>query len=230
LRRFVMVKKIIEVKDVHKYFKRGETFVHALRGVSMTINQGDFVFIIGPSGSGKSTLLHLIGALDLPTEGEILFDGKKLSDFDEDTLSIIRRKKIGFIFQAFNLMQSLTALENVTIPLVPSGIEEEKANEKAIKLMTLLGLKERIYHTPNQLSGGQQQRVAIARALINDPIIVLADEPTGEVDSQTGNEIFDYLRKMNKQFNKTFVIVTHDTEYIKKGDKIFKIHDGKIVR
>ena len=225
-----MVKKIIEVKDVHKYFKRGETFVHALRGVSMTINQGDFVFIIGPSGSGKSTLLHLIGALDLPTEGEILFDGKKLSDFDEDTLSIIRRKKIGFIFQAFNLMQSLTALENVTIPLVPSGIEEEKANEKAIKLMTLLGLKERIYHTPNQLSGGQQQRVAIARALINDPIIVLADEPTGEVDSQTGNEIFDYLRKMNKQFNKTFVIVTHDTEYIKKGDKIFKIHDGKIVR
>jgi putative ABC transport system ATP-binding protein len=224
-----MVKKIIEVKGVHKYFKRGETFVHALRGVSMTINQGDFIFIIGPSGSGKSTLLHLLGALDLPTEGEILFDGKKLSEFDEDTLSVIRRKKIGFIFQAFNLMQSLTALENVTIPLVPSGIKEEEANEKAIKLMTLLGLKERIYHTPNQLSGGQQQRVAIARALINDPIIVLADEPTGEVDSQTGNEIFDYLRKMNKQFKKTFVIVTHDTEYIKKGDKIFKIHDGKIV-
>jgi len=224
-----MVKKLIEVKDVHKYFKLGETFVHALRGVSMTINQGDFVFIIGPSGSGKSTLLHLVGALDTPTEGEITFEGKKLSELDEDVLSVIRRKKIGFIFQAFNLMQSLTALENVTIPLVPQNIDEETANKRAAKLMTMLGLKDRMLHTPNQLSGGQQQRVAIARALVNDPLIVLADEPTGEVDSQTGNEIFDYLRLMNRKFNKTFVIVTHDTEYIKKGDKIFKIHDGKIV-
>jgi putative ABC transport system ATP-binding protein len=224
-----MVKKIIEVKDVHKYFKLGETFVHALRGVSMTINQGDFIFIIGPSGSGKSTLLHLLGALDTPTDGEIIFEGKRLSELDEDVLSVIRGKKIGFIFQAFNLMQSLTALENVTIPLVPQNIDEETANKRAAKLMTMLGLKDRMLHTPNQLSGGQQQRVSIARALINDPLIVLADEPTGEVDSTTGNEIFDYLRLMNKKFNKTFVIVTHDTEYIKKGDKIFKIHDGKIV-
>jgi len=224
-----MVKKIIEVKDVHKYFKMGENLVHALRGVSMTINQGDFVFIIGPSGSGKSTLLHLIGALDVPTDGEIYFEGKKLSQMEEDILSTIRRKKIGFIFQAFNLMTSLTALENVTIPLVPSGVDESVANTRAIKLMKMLGLGDRINHTPNQLSGGQQQRVAIARSLINDPIIVLADEPTGEVDSVTGNEIFDYLRMMNKKFNKTFVIVTHDTEYIKRGDKIFKIHDGKIV-
>jgi putative ABC transport system ATP-binding protein len=224
-----MVKKIIEVKDVHKYFKMGENLVHALRGVSMTINQGDFVFIIGPSGSGKSTLLHLIGALDVPTDGEIYFEGKKLSQMEEDILSTIRRKKIGFIFQAFNLMTSLTALENVTIPLVPSGVDEGVANTRAIKLMKMLGLGDRINHTPNQLSGGQQQRVAIARSLINDPIIVLADEPTGEVDSVTGNEIFDYLRIMNKKFNKTFVIVTHDTEYIKKGDKVFKIHDGKIV-
>ncbi len=224
-----MVKKIVEVKDVHKYFKMGENLVHALRGVSMTINQGDFVFIIGPSGSGKSTLLHLIGALDVPTDGEIYFEGKKLSQMEEDILSTIRRKKIGFIFQAFNLMTSLTALENVTIPLIPSGVDEEVANNRAIKLMSMLGLRDRIYHTPNQLSGGQQQRVAIARSLINDPIIVLADEPTGEVDSVTGNEIFDYLRMMNKKFNKTFVIVTHDMEYIKRGDKIFKIHDGKIV-
>jgi len=224
-----MVKKIIEVKDVHKYFKMGENLVHALRGVSMTINQGDFVFIIGPSGSGKSTLLHLIGALDVPTDGEIYFEGKKLSQMEEDILSTIRRKKIGFIFQAFNLMNSLTALENVTIPLIPSGVDESVANTRAIKLMKMLGLGDRINHTPMQLSGGQQQRVAIARALVNDPIIVLADEPTGEVDSVTGNEIFDYLRMMNKKFNKTFVIVTHDTEYIKKGDKIFKIHDGKIV-
>jgi putative ABC transport system ATP-binding protein len=224
-----MVKKIIEVKDVHKYFKMGENLVHALRGVSMTINQGDFVFIIGPSGSGKSTLLHLIGALDVPTDGEIYFEGKKLSQMEEDILSTIRRKKIGFIFQAFNLMTALTALENVTIPLIPSGVDEGVADTRAIKLMKMLGLGDRINHTPMQLSGGQQQRVAIARALINDPIIVLADEPTGEVDSKTGNEIFDYLRIMNKKFNKTFVIVTHDTEYIKKGDKIFKIHDGKIV-
>jgi len=223
-----MVKKLIEVKDVHKYFKLGENFVHALRGVSMTINQGDFIFIIGPSGSGKSTLLHLLGALDTPTEGEIIFEGKKLSELDEDVLSVIRRKKIGFIFQAFNLMQSLTAIENVTIPLVPQNIDEETANKRAAKLMTMLGLKDRMLHTPNQLSGGQQQRVSIARALINDPLIVLADEPTGEVDSATGNEIFNYLRLMNKKFNKTFVIVTHDTEYIKKGDRIFKIHDGKI--
>jgi len=224
-----MAKKIIEVKDVHKYFKRGETFVHALRGISLTINQGDFIFIIGPSGSGKSTLLHILGALDLPTQGEIVFEGKKLSELDEDVLSVIRRKKIGFIFQAFNLMQSLTALENVTIPLVPTGVDEETANNRAIKLMKVLGLGDRIYHTPNQLSGGQQQRVAIARAMINDPALVLADEPTGEVDSQTGNEIFDYLRKMNKLYKKTFVIVTHDTEYIKRGDKVYKIHDGKIV-
>ena len=224
-----MGKKIIEVKDVHKYFKLGETYVHALRGVSMTINEGDFVFIIGPSGSGKSTLLHLLGALDVPTKGDIFFQGKNLSEMEEDILSVIRRKKIGFIFQAFNLMQSLTALENVTIPLVPSNVDERVANARAVKFMKMLGLGDRIYHTPNQLSGGQQQRVSIARALINDPIIVLADEPTGEVDSQTGNEIFSYLRMMNKKFNKTFVIVTHDTEYIKKGDKIFKIHDGKIV-
>jgi putative ABC transport system ATP-binding protein len=224
-----MVKKLIEVKDVHKYFKLGENFVHALRGVSMTINQGDFIFIIGPSGSGKSTLLHLLGALDTPTKGEIIFEGKNLSEMDEDVLSAIRRKKIGFIFQAFNLMQSLTAIENVTIPLVPQNIDEETANKRAAKLMTMLGLKDRMLHTPSQLSGGQQQRVSIARALVNDPLIVLADEPTGEVDSATGNEIFSYLRLMNKKFNKTFVIVTHDTEYIKKGDKIFKIHDGKIV-
>jgi putative ABC transport system ATP-binding protein len=224
-----MAKKIIEVKDVHKYFKLGETLVHALRGVSLTINEGDFIFIIGPSGSGKSTLLHLLGALDVPTEGRITFEGKNLAELDEDILSIIRRKKIGFIFQAFNLMQSLTAIDNVTIPLVPAGVNEQVAKAKAAKLMAMLGLKDRMQHTPNQLSGGQQQRVAIARALINDPIIVLADEPTGEVDSQTGNEIFDYLRMMNKKFKKTFVIVTHDTEYMKKGDKIFKIHDGKIV-
>jgi putative ABC transport system ATP-binding protein len=224
-----MAKKIIEVKDVHKYFKLGETLVHALRGVSLTINEGDFIFIIGPSGSGKSTLLHLLGALDVPTEGRITFEGKNLAELDEDVLSIIRRKKIGFIFQAFNLMQSLTAIDNVTIPLVPAGVNEQVAKAKAAKLMAMLGLKDRMQHTPNQLSGGQQQRVAIARALINDPIIVLADEPTGEVDSQTGNEIFDYLRMMNKKFKKTFVIVTHDTEYMKKGDKIFKIHDGKIV-
>jgi len=224
-----MAKKIIEVKDVHKYFKLGETYVHALRGVSMTINEGDFVFIIGPSGSGKSTLLHLIGALDVPTKGEISFQGNRLSEMEEDILSTIRRKKIGFIFQAFNLMHSLTALENVTIPLVPSNVDEQVANARAIKLMKMLGLGDRINHTPNQLSGGQQQRVAIARALINDPVIVLADEPTGEVDSATGNEIFSYLRMMNRKFKKTFVIVTHDTEYIKKGDKIFKIHDGKIV-
>lgn len=224
-----MVKKIIEVKDVHKYFKLGETYVHALRGVSLTIAEGDFVFIIGPSGSGKSTLLHLLGALDVPTKGEISFQGNRLSEMEEDILSTIRRKKIGFIFQAFNLMHSLTALENVTIPLVPSNIDEQVANAKAVKLMKMLGLGDRIHHTPNQLSGGQQQRVAIARALVNDPIIVLADEPTGEVDSTTGNEIFSYLRMMNKKFNKTFVIVTHDMEYIKKGDKIFKIHDGKLV-
>jgi len=224
-----MVKKIIEVRDVHKYFKLGETYVHALRGVSLTINQGDFVFIVGPSGSGKSTLLHLLGALDVPTQGKILFEGKNLADLNEDVLSAIRRKKIGFIFQAFNLMQSLTAIENVTIPLVPTGIDEDVANRRAAKFMEMLGLKDRMFHTPNQLSGGQQQRVAIARALINDPIVVLADEPTGELDSKTGNEIFDYLRLMNKKFNKTFVIVTHDMEYIKKGDKVFKIHDGKII-
>jgi putative ABC transport system ATP-binding protein len=224
-----MAKKILEVKNVQKYYKMGETFVHALRGVSLTISEGDFVFIIGPSGSGKSTLLHILGILDHPSEGEVLFEGKKVSELDEEIQTIIRRKKIGFIFQAFNLMRSLTAIENVTIPLVPSNVNEDKANQKAAGLMQMLGLGDRIYHTPNQLSGGEQQRVSIARALINDPKIILADEPTGEVDSKTGNEIFRYLRMMNKKYKKTFVIVTHDTEYIKRGDKIFKIHDGKIV-
>lgn len=225
-----MAKKIIEVRNVHKYFKLGETFVHALRGVSLDIYQGDFIFIIGPSGSGKSTLLHLLGALDRPTSGEVYFEGKNLADLDDEVLSAIRRKKIGFIFQAFNLMPSLTTIENITMPLVPLRIPEKEARAKAVKLMSLLGLKEKLASTPNQLSGGQQQRVAIARALVNDPLVVLADEPTGEVDSQVGNEIFDYLRAMNKKFNKTFVIVTHDMEYIKRGDKVLRIHDGKIIR
>jgi putative ABC transport system ATP-binding protein len=223
-------KKLIEAKDVHKYFKLGETQVHALRGVSLTINEGDFIFIVGPSGSGKSTLMHLLGALDHPTKGKIMFEGRNLAELDDEVLSAIRRKKMGFIFQAFNLMQTLSATENVSIPLVPAGVNEEEAEERAIKFLTLLGLGDRTHHKPAQLSGGQQQRVAIARALINDPKLILADEPTGEVDSKTGNEIFSYLREMNKKYNKTFIIVTHDTEYIKKGDKIFKIHDGKIVR
>ncbi len=220
---------MITVKDVRKTYQMGTTRIDALRGVSLKIRAGEFVFVIGPSGSGKTTLLDIIGALSRPTSGEVLLDGKDLSEFDDFQLSMFRRKKIGFIFQAFNLIPSISALENVLLPHVPEGVKPEHTR-RAKELLGLVGLSDRMQHRPSQLSGGQAQRVAIARSLINDPLIVLADEPTGEVDHATGSVIFEYMRKMNREEKKTFVVVTHDTEYIKKGDRILHIRDGVIVK
>ncbi|MCD6523249.1 MAG: ABC transporter ATP-binding protein [Candidatus Diapherotrites archaeon] len=220
---------VIEAKNLKKYYKMGETIVKALRGANIKIKKGSFVFIVGPSGSGKSTLMHLLGALDHPTGGSVKMDGKEISKMDDWELSMIRRNKVGFIFQTFNLVPSLTALDNVKLPLLTDKrISDEELTARAIKLLKVVGLGHRIYHTPNELSGGERQRVAIARALINNPEIILADEPTGELDSKTGAEIFELMRKMNKEEGKTFIIVTHDTEYIKHNDTVYHIKDGVI--
>jgi len=219
---------MIRVENVHKIFKLGEEKVHALRGVNLRVKAGEFVFITGPSGSGKTTLLDIIGALSKPTKGRVIFDGKDVSAFNDYQLSLFRKKKIGFIFQTFNLIPTLTALENVLIPLIPNGVSN-KDKKKAVELLSMMGLEKRINHRPNELSGGERQRVTISRALINDPLVILADEPTGELDSKTGEEVMDYMRKVNKEEGKTFVIVTHDLEYIKKKDTVHKLKDGKLV-
>lgn len=220
---------MIIAKDIRKTYEMGPARIEALRGVSLRIKEGEFVFIVGPSGSGKTTLLDIIGALSRPTSGKVLLEGRDLSLFNDYQLSMFRRRKIGFVFQAFNLIPSLTALENVLLPHIPEGVKPGHT-ERAKELLGLVGLADRMYHRPGQLSGGQLQRVAIARSLINDPLIVLADEPTGEVDHATGSVIFEYMRKMNREEKKTFVVVTHDTEYLKKGDRVLHIRDGAVER
>lgn len=220
---------IITVTGVHRDYQMGKIVVKALRGVNIRIAKGDFVFIVGPSGAGKSTMMHIIGALDSPTRGKIELEGHDISRMDDWQLSMIRRNKIGFIFQMFNLIPSLNAIENVTLPMITDkSMTEEELTAKAINLLKEVGLGHRMYHTPNELSGGERQRVAIARALINDPEIILADEPTGNLDSKTGDEIFELLRRMNKEKGVTFVIVTHDTEYIRHGDIVYHMKDGVI--
>ena len=220
---------MIETKNVWKTYQMGEVEVNAVKGISFKANEGDFIFITGPSGSGKTTLLDMLGALSKPTKGKVLLDGKDLNQFDDFQLSMFRRKRIGFVFQTFNLIPSLNCLDNVLIPVMPDGVTE-KEKLKAKELLKRVGLGDRINHTPNELSGGERQRVAIARSLINDPLIIFADEPTGNLDSKTGKEVFDYLRKINKKENKTVVIVTHDLEYIKKNDKVFKLKDGELLK
>ncbi|MFH0987142.1 MAG: ABC transporter ATP-binding protein [Candidatus Micrarchaeota archaeon] len=218
---------MIEAKDVRKTFWLGKNEVRAVRGISMKVEKGDFIFIIGPSGSGKTTLMDMMGALSKPTSGKIFVDGRDVSQFNEFQLSILRRDKIGFIFQSFNLIPTLDVLDNVLITVLPQG-EVEKYRGKAISILEMLGLGQRLHHRPNELSGGERQRVAVARALLNDPEVVLADEPTGELDSHTGSELMDYMRKMNKEKQTTFVIVTHDTSYIKPKDHVYTIRDGII--
>jgi len=219
---------IIELKNVHKDYKMGGVLVGALQNISLVINKGDFVSIVGKSGSGKSTLMHLIGCLDVPTKGEILIDGKDISKLSEAELARIRNKYIGFVFQTFNLLQRTSALDNVKLPLIYNR-EYKDGNTRAIKLLESVGLEERIKHKPNQLSGGQQQRVAIARALVNNPELILADEPTGNLDSKSGKEIIDLFIKLNKE-GKTIVVVTHDEDIAKKARKIVRIEDGKIIK
>ncbi|MFW5902729.1 MAG: ABC transporter ATP-binding protein [archaeon] len=220
---------MLEGKNLHKYYKMGETVVKALRGINIKLEEGNFTYIVGPSGSGKTTLLDLLGALSRPTKGKVLYKGKELNKFNDYQLSMFRRKKVGFVFQTYNLNKSLTALENVLVPLQPIGITK-KDRLKARKLLKETGLGKRINHKPTQLSGGEIQRVTVARAMINDPDIVLADEPTGELDSKTGEKVMKYMRKMNEEKNTSFLIVTHDAEYIEKGDRLIEMKDGKLIK
>ncbi len=222
-----MKKPVIELKDVKKTYLLGEVVVPALAGVSLAIFEKEFVAIMGPSGSGKSTLMNLVGCLDLPTSGKVFLSGKDVTHFSESDLAQERGQKIGFVFQKFNLITSLSALENVELPLVFRGWGEGKRRRKSLEMLGLVGLHERANHLPTQLSGGEQQRVAIARALAVEPEIVLADEPTGNLDSKTGQDILALLESLHAQ-GKTIVVVTHDASVGKRAQRIIHIKDGLV--
>ena len=218
---------MIEVADVRKQFKSGDQWVEILRGVSCQIPKGRFAFVVGPSGSGKSTLLYLMGALDQPTSGSITVEGRDLTRMSEAEQNAYRRDRVGFIFQSFNLIRNLSAVENVVIPFLPTGVKPEH-RERARALLTAVGLGGRLHHRPYQLSGGEQQRIAIARALIKQPVVVLADEPTGELDRKTGDEIYKILRKLQAEQQTTLVVVTHDRRFIRPDDLVLEIEDGQL--
>ena len=216
---------MIELHDVTRVHMAGETEVRALRGVTATIEKGSFNFIVGPSGSGKSTLLHLLGALEEPTSGRLVVDGHDLGQLTGAEKDRYRREDVGFVFQSFNLLRNLNAVDNVLVPFMPRGVDGS-LRERAVELLKRVGLGARLDHRPSQLSGGEQQRVAIARALLKQPKLVLADEPTGELDSETGREVFAYLRDVHRESAPTVVVVTHDPEHIVPGDRRLRIRDG----
>jgi len=224
-----MAKSIIKLKNVKKSFPMGDTVVEAVRGINIDIKQGDFISIVGPSGSGKSTMMNLVGALDLATEGQIFLDGIDIELLGESELAQIRGKKIGFVFQTFNLIPTLTAVENVMLPMMFQEVPVEDREERATKLLEDIGLGHRLTHLPNELSGGERQRVALARALANDPDVILADEPTGNLDSKRSKEIAEMFVKLSKE-GKTIILVTHDMEIAKYAKKIYQLKDGKIVK
>lgn len=219
---------MIEVKDLYKIYQVGDMEVHALDGVSMTINDGEMVSIMGPSGSGKSTLMAILGCLDIPTSGSYFIDGEDTSKMNEDQQAYIRAHKIGFVFQQFNLLPRTDALENVMLPLIYDGTNPKERVERAEEALEIVGLKERMHHHPNQLSGGQQQRVAIARALVNQPSILLADEPTGNLDSKTGAEIIAIFQRLHRERHQTIVYVTHDAFTARHTERIIHIADGQV--
>ncbi|MEK6891201.1 MAG: ABC transporter ATP-binding protein [Nanoarchaeota archaeon] len=222
------MKKLIELKNVAKYYYMGDSIVKALDGVNISIEEGDFVAIMGPSGSGKSTGMNLTGSLDYATKGEIYLDGVDIEHLSESELAQIRGKKIGFIFQSFNLIPNLTALENVALPMMFQGVGEIERKERARTLLEMVDLGDRLDHYPNQLSGGQQQRVAIARSLANEPEIILADEPTGNLDSKTGEMVIHFLEELNEK-GRTIIMVTHDPNLAMKHAKtIYWLKDGKV--
>ena len=219
---------LIELKNVKKHYFMGDNVVKAVDGITLEIKEKEFVAIMGPSGSGKSTAMHMVGSLDIPTSGKIFLDGVDISLLTESRLAQIRGKKVGFIFQSFNLIPNLTAKENVMIPMTFQSQSRDESEFKAEELLRMVDLGDRMHHYTNELSGGQQQRVAIARALANDPEVILADEPTGNLDTKTGEMVIDFLKKLNKQ-GKTIIMVTHDADLAKEhADKIYWLKDGKI--
>ena len=219
---------LIDVKDVYKIYNPGENEVHALDGVSLTVDRGEFVAIIGQSGSGKSTLMNMLGLLDICTSGSYLLDGIDVSTMSDDELSEIRNKEIGFIFQGFNLIPSLTAQANVELPLVYRGVKKDKRNELSKAALARVGLENRMNHLPNQMSGGQQQRVAIARAVAAKPPVILADEPTGNLDSRSGKEVMRILHELHEE-GRTVILITHDNGIAAEAQRVIRIQDGKIV-
>ena len=223
-------KIIIKLNKVWKTYKMGDVEVHALRGLDLAVERGEFLAIQGPSGSGKSTAMNMVGCLDIPTKGNVHLEGKNISKLQESELAQIRGKKIGFIFQQFNLINTLSALENVTLPMIFQNISKEKRMEKAKELLEMVGLGERMHHRPTELSGGQQQRVAIARALCNDPEVILADEPTGNLDSSTGENVMGFLQKLHQEKNATVVMVTHDASLAKHAERIEYLKDGEVIK
>ena len=216
------------LRRICKVYRLGTFDVHALRDVDLEINNGDYLAVMGPSGSGKSTLLNLLGCLDRPTGGQYLLDDSDVSEMDDDQLSAIRGKRLGFIFQSYNLIPQLTVLENIEVPLFYQGWDEQSSRRRAIELASLVGLHDRMGHRPTELSGGQQQRVAIARSMANDPLVILADEPTGNLDSATGLEILDMIDRLNAE-GKTIIMVTHDDEVAHRAKQIIRMADGRIV-
>jgi lipoprotein-releasing system ATP-binding protein len=220
---------IIQVVDLYRAFSLGNQKIEVLKGINLEVEEGEMLGIVGASGAGKSTLLHLMGALDRPNRGKIFFDGIDLFSLDDKSLADFRNRKIGFIFQFHHLLPEFTALENTMLPALIRRVSKHKARERAIKILTEMGLEQRLHNKPGELSGGEQQRVAVARAIMNDPDIILADEPTGNLDQKTGESVYQLLRKLNREKSKTLVIVTHSQEIALKLDRVLKLVDGSIL-
>jgi len=219
---------MISIHQLHKTYQRGTETIEAVCGIELEIKKGEFVVILGPSGGGKSTLLNLIGGIDHPTSGTVSINGFALEKASEESLTRFRRDHIGFVFQFYNLLSALNAVENVCLPLMAKGVAFKQANVKAVQILTRMGLENRLKHRPSELSGGEQQRVAIARSIISEPELILADEPTGDLDSQTAKEITTRMHELNKQMGLTFVVATHNLRLAENADRVFELRDGKI--